>query len=63
MNKVMFMVILENMVTLICMTALILGLYYMGAGIWSLIPGALVLNLSSIEFKDTGKINPEDNHG
>lgn len=57
MNKIMMMGILENIVTLICMTVLVLGLYYMGASWWSAIPGLLVFNLSSVKYKETESVN------
>lgn len=37
---------IENVVTMLCMTALILGLFWMGAGGWSLCGLLLFMNMN-----------------
>lgn len=36
---------IENICTLVCTTAIVLGLYYMGAGLWSFLGLILLCNL------------------
>lgn len=52
--------IVENIITLLCMTGLILGLYYMGAGGWAALPMLLVFNLSSVRITNTYKSGKQE---
>lgn len=43
--------VIENVATLAATTAIVLGLYWMGAGLWALTGLLLLANLNSLKFK------------
>lgn len=54
--KVAKLVALENVITIAVCSILVLGLYYMGAGGYSFMGLAVLLNITTLRTKDT------DNH-
>lgn len=53
--RVAKMVALENVITIVVCSILVLGLYYMGAGGYSFMGLAILLNITTLNKKDTNK--------
>ena len=53
-------VVVENMLTIVSTVALILGLYWMGAGGWSALGALLCANLNTWKDKSCREDHPEE---
>ena len=51
--KVAKLVALENTITIVVCSILVLGLYYMGAAGYSIVGLAILLNITTLKTKDT----------
>lgn len=61
MHKTRIIATIENVFTMTIMSALIIALYVLGAGKYSLFALLLILNLNSITTRETREPKPDEN--